>query len=81
MCYWATDESALINVFGAMDAIVDWECDQFYLYGRTQEPHPFIASRLTRPLRCIPINRFVLDVSTALDIQIRFSFLSSKVLF
>ena len=73
MCYWAMDESALIDAFGAIDAIVNWECDQFYLYGRTEEPHPFIASRLTRPLRCIPINRFGLDVSAALDIQIRFS--------
>lgn len=73
MCYWAKDQSALIDVYGAIDAIVDWDRDQFFLYGRSVEPHPFIGTRLiTRPLHCIPVNRFVLDIPAALDLQIWF---------
>lgn len=69
ICVWAVSDQALIDVCNVLDVMVDWECDEFCLFGRTKEPHSYFANRVKKPLHCYPVHRFGMEVSAALELE------------
>ena len=69
MCAWSVDDSALVDVYRTISDVVDWERDEFVIFGKDEMPHPYVGSKLTRPLHRHNLNRYILDASVALNYE------------
>lgn len=72
MCDWSVDDDALMQIYGTINEIVDWQRDQFVIFGKNEEPRPFVLSKLTRPLHRHNLNRYIIDVSDALNYEAKY---------
>ena len=66
MCHWSVNDKALTDVYAAFGANVDWINDAFIIFGKEEQPHPYITSR-TKPFYCHTVHRYGLDVKVALS--------------
>jgi hypothetical protein len=69
MCAWSVDDSALVDIYCTINDIVNWERDEFVIFGKDESPHPYVTSKLTRPLHRHNLNRYILDTPLALNFE------------
>ena len=69
ICSWTAESSALVDLYDALDDIVDWQNDDFLFYNKEKNEH--LARKVVKPLYLYRMDRYAIDVSTALHLQIK----------
>lgn len=79
---WSISDSKLVRVYEAIDR-VDWKRDITLAYNRNYQPHPeilrFFNDRQRIKLPFPLIDRYVIDMPDALNLQVRYEFRRDQV--